>query len=258
MKSVSEDDLPTPSKNHPQLDEDAGRRHPHLRDQKVSVRAKRRRRRLLQIAVVLAVVSLLWEYRLVPLRAIAYNLVRDDQPLPADDGTSDIFLLMGDQTPGRADAALAALQRGLGHRIILAEAEPSGFQNIGVAPGFARVHADYYARRGLADEALVVIPGCSNGSTLAEARCFLEFLQQSADQLPKRIVVVTSWYHSSRAGWLFEHVMKPAGIRVDVVAASTPESNPQFWWRSEASFLAVFSEYLKWTYWLITQPLTNP
>jgi uncharacterized SAM-binding protein YcdF (DUF218 family) len=70
-------------------------------------------------------------------------------------------------------------------------------------------------------------------------------------------VVVTDWYHSSRAGWLFEKIFADTKVGIRMVSAATedPVKGVKQWWRDEEMFLHVFEEYLKWTYWRIKHAL---
>ena len=62
----------------------------------------------------------------------------------------------------------------------------------------------------------------------------------------KKVILVTSWYHSSRAEWIFKKV-NSFGLEI----ISAPNEIPKNWWRHEESFLRVFNEYLKWIYYLL-------
>ena len=84
-----------------------------------------------------------------------------------------------------------------------------------------------------------------NTSTFEEANVLLTAVKQRFPDT-KEIILVTSWYHSSRAKWIFEKV-NHFGFEIK----SMPNDRPKKWWKHEASFLHVFNEYLKWAYYLL-------
>jgi vancomycin permeability regulator SanA len=57
----------------------------------------------------------------------------------------------------------------------------------------------------------------------------------------KRILLVTSNYHTRRAGFIFERALSP-GIELRVVAAHDSEYDPENWWRTRRGVKTFFSE----------------
>jgi uncharacterized SAM-binding protein YcdF (DUF218 family) len=185
------------------------------------------------------------------LQALGNALVREDeakQQLPV------AMLLMGDTSPTRAQTALSLYQRGMVKKIVFAQESSSGFIREGYQKSYTQVHIDYLLAKGVALADLVVLGDCVADSTLDEAHCLKAYFARSGEK-PAEIYVVTSWYHSARAGWLFDRVFSPLGIRVLMVPALGPESSPVQWWVKKAEFLDVFNEYLKSIYWRIKQPV---
>lgn len=88
-------------------------------------------------------------------------------------------------------------------------------------------------------------------STRTEAAFYARWFK---DQKAKyqTVVIVTTWFHTARARWVFEKAFKDSGIRVLMIPASESGLGPDLWWHDEQLFLRVFNEYLKWFYYLLS------
>jgi hypothetical protein len=144
------------------------------------------------------------------------------------------------------------------------EEKRRGFVKDGLMLPPSSMHQMFFEKSGVPREKILVLTDCAVDSTLDEARCYFEFLKTQAEA-PKRVTLVTSFYHSSRAFWIFDHIFHVAGnspVKLQMIAAGAlaePSDGGdthhealaanQDWWQREDLFLSVFSEYLKWTYW---------
>lgn len=173
-------------------------------------------------------------------------LVRDDAPAA---GAPFIALLMGTTAPVRADQALALLAASPAARLVMVRERPFGFVAAGVERSQVDVVAAYLMAKGVASDRIQILEGCASASTLDEARCMLAFAR-NLEPRPARLPVVTSWYHTSRAGWLFDKTFADSGIEIEMAPALSETSRPEGWLESEDSFISVYNEYLKWVYWL--------
>jgi uncharacterized SAM-binding protein YcdF (DUF218 family) len=191
-----------------------------------------------------ALFALTWRYW-ATLPAAA--LVRDDAPFGAVDA---IIPLMGDRTGQRADRVFDLWRAGVAPRIVIVPEEPQPFGYLGLERTGDESHALLLETKGVPAEAIARVPKCIATSTRDEALCIRAWVETTAPSV-RRVVIVTSWYHSRRAAWLFERALTPIGVEVAVAAAASPQSRPEGWWTEEASFLAVYTEYLKWCYWLV-------
>jgi uncharacterized SAM-binding protein YcdF (DUF218 family) len=65
----------------------------------------------------------------------------------------------------------------------------------------------------------------------------------------RKIIVVTSEFHTRRAKWIFDRVF--AGTSVQIMVAATPNArySTTTWWRSEDGRLGCWREYLKLAYY---------
>lgn len=188
-------------------------------------------------------------YREEVLSIPALILVRNDTPPTFP---NYIVLLMGDNSGRRANAAFNLWKKNPQTQIVFMKEKPEGFVAMGLAKGRDELHTEYLLQQGVPTSKIVNILDCQTTSTFDEARCLKNFLQ-SVSPRPQNIVIVTEWYHSARAGWLFEKVFKNNDLSINMRPAATddPAKGVMHWWKDEEMFLRVFEEYLKWTYWRI-------
>ncbi|RZA21807.1 MAG: YdcF family protein [Proteobacteria bacterium] len=174
----------------------------------------------------------------------AQILVENDQPSKGGDG---IILLMGDAVD-RAPHAADLLKTGYGKYIVFVETETDELMRHGIKPLEGQLIYAYLTRvlKVPADK-IVFDREARVSSTEEEARALLKIL--SAHDLRKNILT-TSWYHSSRAAWIFRRVMVESGNKESSVQ-SFPSALPIKWYQKEKDFLSVYTEYLKWTYYYI-------
>lgn len=185
-------------------------------------------------------------------RGLGRLLVRDDEAAP---GAPYIALLIGDATAVRVERARQLLAASDKSILLLAREEKNEFVEMGLSRAQADLYREYLLRHGVSEERIVPIEGCWNSSTWEEVSCLRRHLE-SAGPLPKRLPIVTSWFHTSRAGWLAERAFRDTGVAIEMVPAYGPRDDPSRWWSEEAPFLAVVSEAVKWTYWVVIKAAT--
>ena len=91
--------------------------------------------------------------------------------------------------------------------------------------------------RGVAPDAVVRFPNRAR-NTLEEAGAVSTFL---ASHGWKKILIVTSNYHTRRARYIYEHVLGP-GTELRTVAAPDPAYDPNSWWRTREGLKTFFYE----------------
>jgi uncharacterized SAM-binding protein YcdF (DUF218 family) len=91
--------------------------------------------------------------------------------------------------------------------------------------------------RGVPAAAVVRFPNRAR-NTLDEANAVSEFLSTHGW---KKIIVVTSNYHTRRARFIYEHALAP-GTELRVVAAPDPAYDPNSWWRTREGLKTFFYE----------------
>src|ERR1700741_3877425 len=93
--------------------------------------------------------------------------------------------------------------------------------------------------RGVPATAVVRVPNRAR-NTLDEAGAVSEFLSSHGW---KKIIVVTSNYHTRRARFIYEHALAP-GTELRMVAAPDPAYDPNSWWRTREGLKTFFYELL--------------
>jgi uncharacterized SAM-binding protein YcdF (DUF218 family) len=93
--------------------------------------------------------------------------------------------------------------------------------------------------RGVPATAVVRFPNRAR-NTLEEAGAVSEFLSTHGW---RKIIVVTSNYHTRRARFIYEHALAP-GTELRMVAAPDPAYDPNSWWRTREGVKTFFYEFV--------------
>jgi len=205
------------------------------------------RRFVVAMCVAAVAIAMLFLLRAPLMQLVGNILVRDDTPR---EPAPFIVLLMGDGSHTRALKACDLYKAHLGRKIIFADEHSDGLAGEGFMTSLTQATEEYLQSCGVSPTDLIRLRSCDAGSTWNEAHCVRDFLLGRDIAERSKIILVTSWYHTSRAGWLFGQVLQPVGTIVEAVPATSADSLPSGWWRRKGDFLAVFNEYLKWAYWL--------
>lgn len=151
----------------------------------------------------------------------------------------------------RIEHAIELYKHGRARAIILT--------NDGVRGGWSRRHqrnvspmergSDAILEAGI-NAASIVLLRQRVRSTYDEAVAVRAALQASAI---RRVVIVTSAYHSRRALWIFRRVLENDGvlIGIDPVPPGRLTPPPEAWWRSRRGWHSVALEYMKLPYYLL-------
>ena len=105
--------------------------------------------------------------------------------------------------------------------------------------------------QGVAPEAIEILPETAEG-TIYEAQILRRKLEETNW---KRILIVTSAYHTRRALWTFERVLNSDDLKIEIGIASAPlgqqTPKPFYWWLSPFGWSLVAGEYVKsFYYWV--------
>ncbi|MEZ5353564.1 MAG: YdcF family protein [Bryobacteraceae bacterium] len=157
-------------------------------------------------------------------------------------------LLVSAEAPAQADAALVLAGDASGQRILRA----AGLVQQGYVPVvFVSGPRMFYGR---SEDSLAIPFAVSAGfpesyfrglpvdaySTREEAEKLTPILRARG---VRRLLVVTSDYHTGRAGRLWRQIA--SGIEVHMVAAPDPFFRPDSWWRRREATKRVFDEWVK-------------
>jgi uncharacterized SAM-binding protein YcdF (DUF218 family) len=199
-------------------------------------------RRVLLIAAVVTAAGSGWAvYRLGSL------LSREDPLQRAD----TIFVFAGTRMERALEAAELYLE-GYAPSVVLTEEVPDG----GVAAledrGFdllshAEMSRDMMVRLGVPSDAILIAPGLHN-STAAEARTLRSLARLRGW---RRIILVTSKFHTRRAGLAAGRELSRMGTEIILRGSRYDPADPAHWWRTRRDARSVAVETQKLVaYWL--------
>lgn len=167
-------------------------------------------------------------------------LVRDDRP---EKGADAILLLMGNAAD-RVPHAAKLWREGYAPNIVLVESEKTKLSQLGLVPSDGEIAFQFLLRLKVPKEHIIFDRKSNASSTIEEADAIYSLVKQALPEA-KRLIITTSWYHSSRAHWILARRNRH-GFDLE----SQPSPTPRQWFEREEAFLNVFQEYLKWPFYL--------
>jgi len=181
-----------------------------------------------------------------------YFLVRDDivlEKFSSANNADVIFLLMGGLIP-RTNHAIKLLNNKVSDKIIFFRTIDSKEVKAGLHKNDGILTKKYLIEKGMNEDKIIYKDKTRVSSTFEEATELLHWVKRQKTR-PKKIIVVTEWYHTGRAGSIIEQVFEGANTEILVSAAYSKDSKASAWWKTETSFLQVFNEYLKKLYYFL-------
>jgi uncharacterized SAM-binding protein YcdF (DUF218 family) len=189
------------------------------------------------VAVVLAGVLNPWS---LPWAARWLDVGQDPQK-------ADAVVLLNGSLSSRPFVASALVHGGWAPMIILNTVSAHANQVTAVIPPTDEITLKILAYGGVPRDRVVLLPSAAQ-TTFDEAKAVADYL---ADHPVKRLMIVTEGPHARRSRWIFQRVLAGRPIEISMVSAPADEFDSSNWWRSEAGFLFVVSEYFKLVYyWL--------
>jgi uncharacterized SAM-binding protein YcdF (DUF218 family) len=183
---------------------------------------------LLVILFLALLCALLYFLRTPILRQMSASWIVEDALERAD---AIIILSDDNYLAQRATRATELFQRGLAPLVVA-----SGRQLRPYA-GISELMEKDLKARGVPKNAILRFPQ-STDSTIEEAGALSEL---AAKRGWKRVIVVTSNYHTRRARYIFRRVF-PAGTDVRVAASVSDEFDPGEWWKKRSGRKRFFTE----------------
>src|SRR5574337_557732 len=185
--------------------------------------------KLIVLLLLAGLLGLVYLLRHPLLRAVgAFWVV--DEPLQTSDAA---ILLSDDNYPAdRASRAAELYRGGWAPRVIA-----SGRQLRRYA-GIAELMQRDLAERGVPADAVIHYPHVAADSTREEAQGLRQLVVERGW---RRVLVVTSNYHTRRTRYIYRRVF-PATVEVRVVAARDSNFDPQHWWESRRGLKLFFYE----------------
>jgi uncharacterized SAM-binding protein YcdF (DUF218 family) len=187
------------------------------------------RRGCLSLFVLLLAVLLAgWLLRTQILTGLGRALVEDDGPHPAQ----AIVVLGGDDYGTRIVKAAQLAQAGYAPYVLV-----SG--PLSLLGHESDTTIEYGRRKGFPESLFRPVPN-NTDSTRSEAEFLGRYLRA---QGIRKILLVTSNFHTSRAAWLMRH--ENPGMEVDTVPAPDPYFTPGTWWKSRNGQKTFLLEWMK-------------
>lgn len=195
-------------------------------------------RRAVTALAIAAAIALIGIRLLLP--AAGRMLVEADPPASAD-----AIVVLAGSYPDRILEAVEIYKEGRAPRIIICrEPDTAGFRRLaelGVAiPRPFDVNRQIAERLGVPPAAIEVM-GRAGDSTYSEAQTVLD---EAVRRGYRRIILVTSKYHTRRAGEIFRAFAR-GQLEVIVRPARDDDFQPEGWWRDRISRRRVIIEYQK-------------
>lgn len=174
-------------------------------------------------------------------------LLRDDHPKKG----ADAIVLMAGDFNNRPQEAARFYREKYAPRILLAPEEGNILVDLGLIRPRVEIAIAQLKRLGIPEEDIEIYSDRNVTSTLDEAVALRAHLEKNHPEA-KRLLLVSSWSHTRRLGWIFDKVFEGSGRVIEVSPISFEKKAYARWWTNEEKFLKVFTEYLKWA-WYLTQ-----
>lgn len=166
---------------------------------------------------------------------------------------ADVIVVLAGETEVRPEKALTLLRQGLATRVLLDVPTASAY-----GTSYQQLAEKWRGQLPTEDAARIDFCPIAGLSTLAEAREVHYCLLDSPHAVATRLLVVTSDYHTRRAGEIFRreflsHVEKSQNSeRIRQVSTAAAVDSKDFgaaWWQRRQWAKTTFSEWFRWLWW---------
>ncbi len=200
------------------------------------------RRRAVMTLVAVAVLLGLYAARRPMLTGALEWLDVGTPPRPVD-----CAMVLGGDVQSRPFVAAALVRVGLARKVLLVRgvARPENEDRIVLRED--ELARQVLLRRGVPEQDVVVLDRICD-HTYDEAQALQEWL---AAVPGARVAVVTSFYHTRRARWIFDRVLADSASQICFVSAPCDEFPTERWWQHPSGVVAVASEYLKLAFYAV-------
>jgi len=176
------------------------------------------------------------------LQSFSNFLIKQDPPERVD-----LIVALSGSAYDRGNEAADLLKKGYANRIVC----PGGnLETILLALGDTLYESDVckkdIVRNGVADSLVTVLH--YGTSTREEADTILGYCKEH--QI-KKIIVVTTLFHTRRAGSVYKNRFAKEGITVLMRGAHASDYDENYWWQGEYGLINLNNEYMKTLYYRI-------
>jgi len=197
---------------------------------------------LIFASILVLIATLLVLFRVSILQGIGNILIDEDNPVKAEAA----FVLSGNSTE-RAQKAYNLYQQNYINKIYTTGSQINDvLMAVDVQMTDAELTQKILLDMGI--DSSIVTPIDIGTSTFEESEEILGYSQQKGF---KRIIVISSKFHTRRIRSVFNKKFHEAGIEVFVIGADPLKYKIEDWWNYEQSLIFVNNEYIKMVYyWL--------
>lgn len=174
-------------------------------------------------------------------------LLRDNHPT---EGADFVVLLMGEASL-RPTAAAKAVLAGISNHVLFVSTQSNPLVDAGLIRSEDDLALAMLKRGGLEDRQVTMISDFGRATSTVDEALAIKKYMRTMNLSPKRLVVVTSWPHSARAGWIIDKILGSNGVTIELLPVDELRFDRRNWWQSEEGLLFVFEEYIKWARYLV-------
>ena len=190
------------------------------------------------------IVILFYVFRENTLTGMGKFLVVEDPLNNAD----IIYLLTGDVV-SRPFHAIELYRGNYANTIVIPQHEFNPAEELGIYPNPTDAAVKVLLLNGVNKSDIIIID-FKNGvtSTKDEAIALLHYINKT--QI-KKVVIVTSAFHSYRAKYIFKKVLKETPVNIIMSPAPHWKFDETNWWKFEEGLITYTNEYLKFIHYLL-------
>ncbi len=193
---------------------------------------------------------------LLIIAAVVFSLLSAGRFLVVSDSFSKqqptyIIILMG-SLPDRTLGAYDLVKEMPDYHIYVVKSQMKGIELLQERGVFMSNFADLSAKAlrdlGIPDANITVIDG-EAASTRDEALLLRSYFGENLTE--RQLVIVTSKYHSKRAGWIFKNIFNETGRKIYVYATLYDTFDAEHWFKNREDIEKVIFEWIKLFHFLL-------
>lgn len=201
-----------------------------------------RKKLLASILFLIMLIAVCAAFKTPILQSFSNFLMKQDAPEKAD-----LMVVLSGSAFDRGNEGARLYKEGYAKQVIC----PGGnLEDLFLILGDTMYESDLcrknVIRNGVADSLVTALH--YGTSTREEADTILGYCKQH--QI-KKIIVVTTLFHTRRAGRVYKERFAKEGITVLMRGAHASDYSEDLWWQSEYGLIALNNEYMKTLYYLI-------
>lgn len=198
------------------------------------------RRRLIRYGVYLFILLFLFIFRAPVLRGIGNWLIEEDALQKAD-----VIVQLGGSPYERSIKVAELFKKGYAPLVVTTGSNESvPLKAIELHMSEAQLSKEGLMKRGIPDS--LIYPLHEGTSTMEEIAALKKMAVQRGY---KKMILVTSMFHTGRVHKYFNRGFKGTGIQLIVRGADPIEYKTNAWWQSESGLMMVNNEYVKSVYY---------